>query len=128
MALLVPNEGEQEMLQRILDVDVKLKLFTNDKTPEEIDVLGDYTEATAAGYAEKILASASWSHSLDAGDALAEYAEQDFVFTAGETVYGYFVTDNAGTKILWVERFTDAPYVIPAGGGTIKITPKIKLQ
>ena len=93
MPFVVPNEGETEMLQRILDTDVVLKLFTNDKTPAETDVLADYTEATAAGYADKTLATASWSYDFDAGDARANYADQDFIFTAGETVYGFMVTD-----------------------------------
>ena len=42
------------------------------------------------------------------------------------SVYGYFVTNNAGTVLLWAERFTDGPYNLPSGGGSIKITPSIE--
>jgi len=27
--------------------------------------------------------------------------------------------------LMWAEKFVDGPYIIPAGGGTIKITPRI---
>lgn len=132
MALLVPNVAEQEMLKRILDTNVTLKLYTNNKTPAESDVHGNYTEATAAGYAAKTLVPGSWSYALDSDDYMASYAAQDFVFTAGETVYGYYVigkliADGVTDVLLWAERFTDAPYVVPSGGGTIRVTPRIKL-
>ena len=127
MALVVPNEGETEMLGRVLDVDVKLKLYVNDLIPEESHVLSDLTESTGSGYSDKTLATGSWSYDFDAGDARASYPQQDFVFTGGETVYGYYITDLAETLILWVERFSDGPYIIPSGGGTIRVTPRIKL-
>lgn len=127
MALIVPNEAETIMLQRILGVDVRLKLFTNDITPAETTVLADLTEASGSGYADKQLATGNWSYDFDAGDARASYSQQDFVFTGAQTLYGYYVTDNPATKILWVERFPDAPWIIPAGGGSARGTPKIKL-
>jgi hypothetical protein len=36
--------------------------------------------------------------------------------------YGYYITDVANSIPLYAERFTDAPFVIPAGGGTINVT------
>lgn len=133
MALLVPNVGEVELLSRLLNKNapdnVVLHLYTNNVTPDEADVVGTYTEATAAGYSAITLTGASWSVATVTGTTTASYAQQTFTFTAAEpAVYGYYVTNNAGTVLLWAERFTDGPYAIPSGGGTIKITPKIELE
>jgi hypothetical protein len=133
MALLVPNVGEVEMLSRLLNKNasdnVVLHLYKNDQTPGEADVIGDYTECTAAGYASQELTGSSWAVSTAGGVTTATYSQRTFTFTAAEpTVYGYYVTNNAGSLLLWAERFSDGPYAIPGGGGTIKITPKIELD
>ena len=133
MALKVPDGGEVLLLKKMLNHtapdNVKLKLFINNVTPAEDDVVGTYTEATGAGYAAKTLTGGSWTVETDTGVTTAEYAEQEFVFTGAQAnVYGYYVTDSAGTGLLWAERFTDGPYSIPAGGGSITVTPKIVLE
>lgn len=129
MALVVPDQGEVEKLSRMLNKsatgDVVLRLYTNNYTPIEGSVVGDFTDATAAGYAAKTLTGSSWTISTVGNVSTAAYAEQTFTFTAGETCYGYFVTNAADDKVLWAELFTDGPYVIPAGGGDINVTPKI---
>ena len=131
MALVVPDVGEVLLLSYALNKiapgdDVRLKLFTNDETPDDDTVVGDLTEATAAGYDEITLAKANWTvETAVGGVTTASYAQQTFTFTAGSTNYGYYITDTAGTGLLWVERFTDAPHTIPGGGGTEKITPQI---
>lgn len=135
MALLVPDVGERELLRRALNVnaadDVKIHLYTNNKVPAEGDVLGAYTEATAAGYPAGgiALAGASWTIGTIANTTTAEYSQVSFDFTAAEpSIYGYYVTNNASTILLWAERFSDGPYAIPSGGGSVKITPKIELD
>jgi len=125
-ALLVPDEGEVNLLShslnKIASADVKLRIFTNNYTPVEGSVYADFTEATADGYAGITLTGASWTIATDTGVTTATYAQQTFTFTAASTNYGYYVVNNAGNKILWAERFSDAPHTIPAGGGTEKIT------
>lgn len=133
MALLVPDEGERELLGRALNAetpdDVKIHLYTNNKTPAEDDVLGDYTEATASGYAEITLAGGDWTIDTSANTTTGEYDQVSFDFTSDEPdIYGYYVTDNANSILLWAERFSDGPYAIPSGGGSVKITPKIELD
>lgn len=133
MALLVPDVGERELLGRALNKetpdDVIIHLYTNNKTPAEGDVLGGYTEATAAGYASITLTGASWTISTVSNTTTGEYAQVSFDFTAAEpNIYGYYVTDNANSILLWAERFSDGPYAIPSGGGSVKITPKIELD
>ena len=121
MALKVPNVGEQEFLSRALTYEgSKLKLYTNNYVCTETSVIGDFTEMSVAGYAQKSLATGSWSTS-----STATYAEQEFLPTTAVSAYGYVVTNSAGTVVLWAEQFTGAPYVIPAGGGSIKVTLNI---
>lgn len=127
MALLVPNVGEVEMLQRILNGadDLVLHLFSVDKTPAEVDVVTSYTEVSTGGYAAKILTSV-WTISGDPTEG--SYPQVSFDFTGSATVYGYYVTNNNSSTLLWAERFSDGPYNIPSGGGSVKITPKIQLD
>lgn len=129
MALLVPDVGEVLLLSYALNkvepTEVKLKLYTNDYTPVEGSVVGNFTEATAAGYAAIVLAGASWTIATSVGVTTAEYAQQTFTLTAASTNYGYYITNNDGSQVLWAERFSDAPHTIPSGGGTEKITVKL---
>ena len=127
MALVVPDVGEALLLSYALGkitagATVKLKLYTNDYTPVEGSTYKLFTEATAAGYAAIDLAKASWTIATDTGVTTATYAQQTETFTAASTNYGYYITDIAGTGLLWAERFSDAPHTIPSGGGTEKIT------
>jgi len=133
MSLLVPDVGEVLLLQKALNKvaadDVKIHLYSSNYTPVEGDTItatdsfGLITDPAAI-----VLTGANWTVSSAAGTTTAEHAQQTFTFTGAETVYGYVVTNNAETEMLWAERFTDGPYTIPSGGGSIKITPKIQLE
>jgi hypothetical protein len=132
MALLVPLTGEINLLGRMLNFaasdNVILHLYTNNVTPSSSDTLTTYTESAGAGYAAITLTGASW---VIAGPtpATASYPQQTFTYTGAEpTIYGYYVSNNAITILEWAEKFTDGPYAIPSGGGSVKITPKISLQ
>jgi len=136
MALLVPDVGEVELLKRMLNytgatvLNVALRLYTNNLTPAEGDNLASYTESTGTGYGAITLTGSSWTIATVAGTTTAEYAQQTFTYTGAEAnIYGYYVTEKftTPTLVLWAERFTDGPYSIPSGGGSVKITPKIEL-
>lgn len=129
MTLLVPNAGANEMLARAVNKNasdnLKLRLYENNYTPVEASVVGDFTEATFSGYAAITLTGASWTMTT-ADPAVADYAQQTFTATAaGNSVYGYYVTNNAGTICVWAERFTDGPYTITGNGDVVKVTPTI---
>jgi len=124
MALVTVNVGKVELLTRMLATDVVVKLFTNDKTPAAADVVGDYTEATDGNYAAATLTGGNWSISVVVNVGTAEYAQQAFSFGGTATVYGYYVTDVAGTTLLWAERFSAAA-TFGSSGGTVNVTPKI---
>jgi hypothetical protein len=129
MALLVPNEGEAQMLNLILgkvsSENLTLKLFTSATTPAETDTAATYTEASGNGYAAITLTAANWTVN---GTTVATYTQQTFTFTGGPvTVQGYFIVGATSAKLYWAEAFA-AVANIPAGGGTIKITPAINLD
>ena len=126
MAGVIPNEGEVEFLTRALKYEgSKLKLFTNNFTPSGTTTVGSAIECSTGGYSGASL-STSWTIStLAGGTSQAAFAEQTFTFTSGCTAYGYLVTNSAASVVIVAEAFTDGPYVIPSGGGTIKVTPII---
>jgi hypothetical protein len=131
MALVVPDEGEIALLKAALNHtavgNVKLHLYHSDITITENTVFADANaaECDEAGYAVKILTGSSWTVAEGAGDLVtAEYAAQLFTFAETATVYGYYVTNNANDKLLWIEEFSTGPYVLPADGGNISVTPK----
>lgn len=130
MALLVPDVGEVLLLSYALNKitpgeDVKLRLFKTDYTPVEGSVIGDFIEATTAGYSAISLAKADWTIATSVGVTTAEQPQKTFTLTGAGSHYGYYITDTAGTGLLWAERFSDAPHNIPSGGGTEKITVKL---
>lgn len=128
MALLVPNVGEREMLNRILNGADKsvLHLYRVDKVPAETDVVTSYSEVNTGGYAP-ITLSNPWNISTT-DPTEASYAQVSFDFSGSATVFGYYVTNQDSSILLWAEKFNDGPYNIPSGGGSVKITPKIQLD
>lgn len=142
MALVVPNTADVLMLQYIVNMIGQdggsapsgghrlLRLFTNNLTPGKTTALANITEASGAtGYAPYTLVGSSWTTTSSGGVNAAVYSEHVFSFTTGVTVYGYYVTTIEGTpRLLWVERFSTAPYTLPAGGGEIAISPRITLN
>lgn len=134
MALVAPNVGVQEILRRALNYsatgNVVLRLYSSNTTPGETDTTATYTEATFTGYSAITLTGASWTVT-NADPAVASYAEQTFTSSAGsqnQAIYGYYVTNAAGTVLMWAERFTDGPYTIVNNGDAIKVTPQITLD
>lgn len=138
MPLVVVNEGEYEMLSRILNVsgltltDVVLRLYVNDVLPDETDTASTYTECTTAGYNSVTLEDGGpdgdWVLNTDgSGITSATFDQIDFVLTDGPVdVYGYYVTDGGGV-LMWAERF-DTTASLGSGGGTISVTPYIELD
>lgn len=132
MALLVPNNGEGDMLSFIVNKstpeNLVLRLFTNNITPAEADTSATYTEASGSGYSAITLTGASWTVSEGAPSS-ASYAEQTFTFTGAlGSVYGYYLTRATSGRIAFAERFTSAPFTIAANGDQIKVTVQITLD
>ncbi len=131
MAGRLVNQGEQLILEAIVNKTapetLKLKLFTNNLSYTEAKVEGDLTECSAAGYAAISLTGASWS-STGADPSHVDFAQQTFTLTAASTVYGYYYAQTSSGKLIGLEIFSDGPYVVPSGGGTIKVTPQLSMK
>jgi len=133
MALVCPDVwGEILLLQYIVGMvnadNPVLHLYANDITPSDSTVGTDLTEVpTSKGYAPITLLSSNWTTTQSNGVTTAVYSEQTFTFTTDATAYGYYVTDQSN-RLLWLERFSGAPFDIPEGGGTISVTAKLTLS
>jgi hypothetical protein len=124
--LVITNASEILLLKYILNYtaasNVVLRLYKNDVVPSETDNISTYAESTESGYSAITLTGTNWSFNTVSGSTTATYAQQTFTFLVGATVYGYYVTNNVGTALLWAERF-EAPEVVGSLGGVIRITP-----
>lgn len=132
MALVCPDSrGEILLLQYIVGLvnagNPVLHLFGNDVTPTDSTVIGDLTQATSSGYAAITLVSSNWTTTQVSGVTTAVYSEKTFSFNTDATAYGYYITDTSG-NLLWLERFSGAPFDIPTGGGSISITTRLTLS
>jgi hypothetical protein len=111
--------------------NLKLKLYCTSVSIDDTKVVGDFTEASGGGYAAKTLTNGSWTVTVGDDPSDAVYAQQTFTFTGELTtnkdIYGYFVTDNAGTTLIWAEAFgaTFHPY---NNGDQLLVTPKFQLS
>ena len=137
MALVVPNESEVEMLNRLVgtisavDRNQVMKLYTSPSgTITEDFTAASFTESTAAGYAPVTLVPAGWTAATVAGTSTATYSpDVTFSFTAADTIVGYYVVDTTSPTaiLLWAEAFSGGPFVLPSSGGQIQITPTLSL-
>lgn len=128
MALVVCNNGEGDALDGFTGKTalstLVLRLFSSNTTPAETDTAATFTEYAATGYAAIVLTAASWT-TVEGAPSQTSYAQQTFTMTGAGDAYGYYMTRNTGGRLAIAERFTSAPFSIPAGGGTIKITPQV---
>lgn len=109
MALLVPNEGEAQMLAIILGKTpaetLSLKLYSNDITPSETDTAATYTEVSGYGYAAAVFSPDDFTI-VEGAPSIATPAAKTFSFTgAAGYVYGYYVVGGTSGKVYWAERF-----------------------
>jgi hypothetical protein len=142
MALVVPNNSDVLMLKYIVNQLAQdggsgpaggeriLRLYTNNLVPSKTTIISNITETTISGYTAITLAGTSWTVSTStAGTNSAVYSEQTFNFSTAVTIYGYYVTTTEmSPSLLWVERFSSAPFILPSGGGEIAIIPRLTLD
>jgi hypothetical protein len=95
---------------------MKLRLYSNNLTPDNTKVVGDFTEATFAGYAAVSLnfsadAVVTAHVANDSADAVT------FTITAGtQNIYGWYVTNAAGTVLYFSQRDANAPVGMSSAG------------
>ena len=141
MTIVITDAAEADMLSRVLDPDLDLKLFKNNVidglTDLQIEALDetDFTEADFTGYADVTLAgenqggSSDWTITGgDPGEGVAP--EQTFESTADQTVqtiYGYYVVKTTGGALQWFEMLSE-PVEIQNDNDQIKIIPRFTLK
>ena len=125
MTLIVPSVGDVLALNLITgktaQTNLKLHLFKNNVTPTKTDTISTYTESTGTGYASVTLTPANFSTSTVGSTTTTSYPTVTFTYTGSESVYGYYVTNNDSTIVLWAEAFSSV-FSIPAGGGQVLVT------
>lgn len=110
--------------------DLTIKLYTNNYTPLDTSVAGDFTVAAGGGYANKTLSNGSWTVTPANDPSDAVYAEQTWTFTgpldAGASIYGYYVIDADG--VLVYGELAAAAFTPANNGDQYKVTPKFRLS
>lgn len=128
MPLVVPDAVEVLILQMFLNTPLTLRLFGNNVTPGPASVAADFNEIAGGGYANKSLVFAGWSFTPNA-PSYGLYTKQSWNFTgainAPGTIYGYYITRDSDSILLWAERFGVAvvPFT-PVAGSLVEVTPK----
>lgn len=84
--------------------NLTLKLYTNDVTPTDTSVVGDFTIAEGGGYADITISKTSWDNaSVVSNIAQITYPSVQFAFTGGlsgnPTVYGSIILDADGAYV-----------------------------
>lgn len=136
MALITPNTGELELLDKLLkdalstNENYILKLYRNDYTPDDNSVAGSFTEANFTNYAAKTLTRALWNAAVTvSGKAETSYGSAPQSWTcgaSGNTIYGYYVTGATSGTVLWAERFATSRVL--ADQDVLNLTPKFTLN
>jgi len=126
MALVVPNEGEVQILNVALGKaaaeNLTLKLFSNNYTPTETDTPASFTEVSGYGYTAQTVTSANWTITAGAPSTAVSVAKT-FSFTgAAGNVYGYYLVGATSAKVYWAERFGTAPIAVQNNGDQIIVT------
>lgn len=134
MAILVPNDGEAQILNLLCNKaaveNMELRLFGSNTTPAETDTAATYTETAGGGYVKQTLAAGDWTVT-GGGPSSAVCAQKTFTFTGavtGSNVYGYYLVGATSGKLYGVERFSDGPYAIANNGDQIKLTVTLTLE
>lgn len=109
-----------------------VRLFKSNTTPAKTDTIGTYTQADFDGYMG--VGVGTWNQGgPDGAGRMDITASAACNFTVGsspsgsQNIYGYYITDTSGSKLVVAERFDSAPVVMAVTGDSIHITPTITL-
>ena len=102
-----------------------LRLFSSNTTLAETDTARHlHREYAATGYAAIVLTAASWT-TVEGAPSQTSYAQQTFTMTGAGDAYGYYMTLQHRRPPVSRSASAQRALSIPAGGGTIKITPQV---
>jgi hypothetical protein len=135
MPLVIVQNGLENLLyvmaQDINDSVWKIGLFKNDLTPDVDTLLADVTPADFGGYSglqtlEFSLGTITWvaPRMVVTGPDVTWTADG----TSTNTVYGYYVTNDDGDVLRYIERRASGGVLFGATGQTYTVTPKLTLR
>jgi len=132
--IVIPSVGMVAALRSILNKvsglqePFTLKLYSNNRTPANNDVIGDYTEVSGGGYADIDLDTDDITVTAGAPSVALYDSFLTFTFTgatdAPGTVYGYYIID-VNNVLFIAERFPDPVPFTPNNGSIIRVKPRI---
>ena len=132
MTLIIPSISDETILKfifgKLAAPDTQtLRLFKNNHNPSKNTIISNLEEATQPGYNSKNLKASDWAVVTTGSITTALYPEYTFLFTGSAQIYGYYVTTNidGNNYLLWVEKFTNAPFTLPPSGGSISVNLNI---
>jgi len=134
MALIVPDLGEQELLDKAIkdalsvDEGYSLRLYKAvSPALGESTVTANFTVADFTGYANVALTrSGAAAAQTSAGTTFTTWAQQEWTNTgASQTVLGYYVVAATSGVTLWAEAFAVARTL--ETGDKLQLTPRLEL-
>lgn len=135
--LKFPNAQALALLGVLVDVDgllngAKMKLFKNNLMPTPNSVIADFEIADFTGFSTSTALVWGTPYYQADGTPVVLAGAKTFIVTSadpvvGNTIYGYYITDGAGTALLYSERF-DSPVLMAIVGTGITVEPAFSLQ
>lgn len=127
MSIVLANQKKAKLTEtsRSLLNTTHIRLFKNDYTPVAGMTSASFTEVTDSGYTSKVpVFAAATLNGANKGELLAPMLTWVFSHDGGDfTVYGYYITDDADSEVIYAER-APTPITITAAGQTYSVTPK----
>lgn len=131
MPIVVPNAGALVLLPITLGKASfpgshwQLHLYQNAYTPVPLSVPADFTESSFGSYAQVDIDPSLWTSPTIISNRASETANSGTPYSwtntgSPQTVYGYYVTDFAGTTVIFAEQFA-TPRTLNTGD-TLQLT------
>jgi hypothetical protein len=134
MTMKIVDAGLQRKLTDLASAwnstKLKLHLYKSNTTPTTSSTVGSFTECDFAGYAAQDISG--WAYDTVSAH-VADMTASANTFTRSTTgtaqnVYGYFVTDQAGTTLYFAELDPSGPRVLTNSGDSYTVNPKMTDQ
>lgn len=122
-----PDTGKGIAALRVVNVNMKLMLFTNDAAEDPETELADLTEATFTGYSQKTLTDTQWTGpTIEGSRAVVLYDDEPQTWTnsgSSQTIYGAAILNEDADLLIWMDKFPSP--VVVGTGLTIQYQPRM---
>lgn len=127
MVAIWANFGERWALARGLEswTGFQMHLFQNNLDPDDDTVLADFTQASFSGYTPVTISFPLNGTITVAGEARLQASPANFqcapTIVVGNSIYGYYITQESGTQLIYSERFSAAPFLMDSPGAVLTV-------